>query len=97
MAFSKTEGRILTMGFANIGVYSWHIKQPSDSAIDPFNNIGVDWEGRIGSGTLGAYLRGQTIWDLGTLSIACATPSTLTGLLSTLVSGPTAGRAAPRL
>jgi len=67
VAFSKTEGRIFTMGFGDTGVFSWHIKQPSDPAIDPLNNIGVDWEGPT-SGTLGAYRRGQAIWDLGTLS-----------------------------
>jgi hypothetical protein len=59
-AFSKTQARFLSMGFADTGVFSWRSVQPSDPAFDYNNSIGFD---------NATYTRGQNVFIMGTCPI----------------------------
>jgi len=58
VAISKTEGRIITMGFADVGDANWRILQPSDPPYDYLSNVGIDPT---------IYRRGLAIWINGTV------------------------------
>ena len=60
VAISRTQGRMLTTGFAVLGVSSWRIRQPNDPPFDFNNQVGFD---------VYTMRRGFAVWDLGTCPV----------------------------
>lgn len=58
VAFSKTQGRIVTGGFANLGLFSWRIRQSNDPSTNVLTNQNIDSP---------AMSRGRAIWDHGSV------------------------------
>lgn len=56
VAISKTQGRIISGGFANLGMFSWRIGQPGDPTTNIITNQNID---------MPAMVRGRAIWDNG--------------------------------